>query len=550
MLEGQLSVVQGTPEREIARIGAGEIVGEMSFVDARPPSATVRAATDVVVYAISKQLLQWHLEHNVAFAARFYKAVATFLSDRVRQATKRGTKMQPTSSTIRCSTTSSARGLASMTSAASCSTDDDDASSTARPSRVPRTETPGVKISRMKTTLSTGTILLGLISGLALHGDARADVPATSETTAKESTATGAPLSLLEAVRTALRMHPAIQSANATLRQRNAEVDIARGPFDPILTTTASHNHEAIPLAPGQHAEDSISTDTTDLSVGAAMTTTWGTTIAPSVGLSRVHQRTSVAAQDPLVDPAQRAHVGLTVTQPLLRGAGTVGAASAIAAARLARDAAAHGVERSAQEQVYLTLVAYFELVARMQDLALFRAAEGAARKVVDDTKALVEGQQRPKSDLRGLEGNLANRTRQVIEAENNRQQAQYALALAMGLGAEGFQSFRATDGFPNPTTPTPDRDTIVRTATRDRSDLLAARETVASTAAQLQGAERNTLPGLDLSASLGYAGGVDRDGVDAFFAAAGRNVPGSTPESRSRWSCRSATPLARPIAI
>jgi CRP/FNR family transcriptional regulator, cyclic AMP receptor protein len=32
--------------------------------------------------------LQWHLEHNVAFAARFYKAVATFLSDRIRNATQ------------------------------------------------------------------------------------------------------------------------------------------------------------------------------------------------------------------------------------------------------------------------------------------------------------------------------------------------------------------------------------------------------------------------------------------------------------------------------
>lgn len=88
LLEGQLAVVQGSSEREVARLGAGEIVGEMSFVDARPPSATVRAATDVVVYAISKQLLQWHLEHNVAFAARFYKAVATFLSDRIRKATQ------------------------------------------------------------------------------------------------------------------------------------------------------------------------------------------------------------------------------------------------------------------------------------------------------------------------------------------------------------------------------------------------------------------------------------------------------------------------------
>jgi CRP/FNR family transcriptional regulator, cyclic AMP receptor protein len=85
VLEGELSVVQS--RREIARLGAGEIVGEMSFIDKRPPSATVAAATDVVVYAISKERLEQRLEQDVGFAARFYKAVATFLSDRVRKAT-------------------------------------------------------------------------------------------------------------------------------------------------------------------------------------------------------------------------------------------------------------------------------------------------------------------------------------------------------------------------------------------------------------------------------------------------------------------------------
>jgi CRP-like cAMP-binding protein len=61
----------------------------MSFIDARPPSATVLAATDVVVCAIPKVKLARGLEQNVAFAARFYKSVATFLSDRVRKATER-----------------------------------------------------------------------------------------------------------------------------------------------------------------------------------------------------------------------------------------------------------------------------------------------------------------------------------------------------------------------------------------------------------------------------------------------------------------------------
>jgi outer membrane protein TolC len=379
----------------------------------------------------------------------------------------------------------------------------------------------------MKTTLSTGTIWLLLMGGLALQAEARADTPPATEAGAKELVPAGTPLSLLDAVRNTLRLHPAIQSANAGLRQRNAELDVARGPFDPLLTTTASHTHDASPVLPGQaDASNSITTDTTDLSVGAAMTTTWGTSIAPTVGLSRVHQRTTLPGLL-APDPTQRAHVGLTVTQPLLRGAGTVGAASTITAAKLARDAAAHNVDHAAQEQVFRTLAAYYELVAASHDLAFLRAAEIAARKVVEDTRVLVAGQQRPKSDLRGLEGNLANRTRQVIEAENNRLQAAYALALEMGLGADGTANFLATDGFPSPSTPTPDRDAVVRMASRDRSDIVAARETVASAAASLQGAERNTLPNLDLSASVGYAGALDQDGAGAFFAAAGRNVPG-----------------------
>jgi CRP/FNR family transcriptional regulator, cyclic AMP receptor protein len=75
--------------QEVARLGAGEVIGEIGFVDSAPPSATVTAAGSAAVLALSKTLLQQHLASDAAFAARFYRALAIFLADRLRATTRR-----------------------------------------------------------------------------------------------------------------------------------------------------------------------------------------------------------------------------------------------------------------------------------------------------------------------------------------------------------------------------------------------------------------------------------------------------------------------------
>jgi CRP-like cAMP-binding protein len=88
LLEGKLAVwlkSRRGPDRELARLDAGEIVGEMSFVDARPPSATVKAVEDSTVFALSKATLNRKLAADFGFAARFYRALAIYLSTTVRE---------------------------------------------------------------------------------------------------------------------------------------------------------------------------------------------------------------------------------------------------------------------------------------------------------------------------------------------------------------------------------------------------------------------------------------------------------------------------------
>jgi CRP/FNR family cyclic AMP-dependent transcriptional regulator len=85
VLDGALAVsAAASSDAEIARLGAGEIIGEISFVDTRPPAATVVALQPSMVLELDRAMLYAKLEHDPWFAARFYRSVSVFLADRLR----------------------------------------------------------------------------------------------------------------------------------------------------------------------------------------------------------------------------------------------------------------------------------------------------------------------------------------------------------------------------------------------------------------------------------------------------------------------------------
>ena len=86
-LEGALSVTLGGGT-EVARLGVGEFVGEISFVDSAPPSATVRGIGQSAVLEIKRSEIQRKIAEDVGFSARFHRALAVFLADRLRAATQ------------------------------------------------------------------------------------------------------------------------------------------------------------------------------------------------------------------------------------------------------------------------------------------------------------------------------------------------------------------------------------------------------------------------------------------------------------------------------
>lgn len=87
VLDGQLLVYNQNPSEVIAKLGAGEIIGEMSFLESRNPSVNVTANTHSRIFVISKNLINERMNLYPEFRANFYYALALFLSNRLRKTT-------------------------------------------------------------------------------------------------------------------------------------------------------------------------------------------------------------------------------------------------------------------------------------------------------------------------------------------------------------------------------------------------------------------------------------------------------------------------------
>lgn len=87
VVDGALDVTVFSPDaRHIATLYAGELAGEMSFVDLQPPSATVTAGMRSKILAIAKSALTEKITDDPEFGSRFYKGISVLLAGRLRAA--------------------------------------------------------------------------------------------------------------------------------------------------------------------------------------------------------------------------------------------------------------------------------------------------------------------------------------------------------------------------------------------------------------------------------------------------------------------------------
>jgi outer membrane protein TolC len=329
------------------------------------------------------------------------------------------------------------------------------------------------------------------------------------------------PLSLVQAVQTALRRSPALVTARGNLELARGATLSARGPFDVTLGGALRHQHY---IPPEFNAASRTRSDTTTLEASASTNLVWGTNVTANLGLSRIG-----TSRPQGLTAYNEAIPQLAITQPLLRNAGKLGFASAVIAGEYAEHAAEHTLAHAAQLQAFAVIDAYWVLVGANAELTLFRDAEARSQRMFSETQVLVEADQRPRGDLRALEAGYASRRRDVIEAQRTRLRALHALRLAMGLELIEAADWEPSDGFPAPAVPPMAPVQLAERALSVRRDVQAAEATVRAASAAERGADHNTLPKLDLAVSVGYTGATNRDGVVRYFDTLGRNVGGVT---------------------
>jgi len=88
VLSGKLAVTGASKDAgEIARIGPGEVLGEMSFIESRHPSVNVFAVTECEIFVLPRKKIESRIRSDVSFKAALYYSIALFLSDRLRKTT-------------------------------------------------------------------------------------------------------------------------------------------------------------------------------------------------------------------------------------------------------------------------------------------------------------------------------------------------------------------------------------------------------------------------------------------------------------------------------
>jgi outer membrane protein TolC len=344
------------------------------------------------------------------------------------------------------------------------------------------------------------------------------------------------PLALLDAVHLTLSSNPDIQLQEKQVEYSRGVLQQATGQFDPVLSLNAGHSVENSPLnrqtRDGYAGQglflDQVRNETTSYSLGVEKRLRNGMLLAPSMGVTNTTGTLGDAAGLP---PQAQGRISFSLRVPLLKNGG-LAAAAAEDAERLEWEAASQEMRFKVSQAILNTATAYWGFLAARENLEIAREAESGVRRMLEDTKKLVEADELPAADLYVLRANLQDKSAARIAAEKSLHDARQKLGAAMGLPQPRIALIEPLDGLPQPPmafSALPEQSArLTVLAVARRADLAAARLRQDSARARLGAARDNLKPQLDVAINVGYAGLAESSGARAITGGLEQNRAGA----------------------
>lgn len=305
------------------------------------------------------------------------------------------------------------------------------------------------------------------------------------------------PLSATDVVQAALTDSLAMRTAVSTLllqAQRLARV--ARAEFTPKLSTSASTQRSSSIVSGA--AQSSAQAQ-------AAIDLNWRLRTGASVKLSNSLTRNGQAGQ-----PSNHAQqVGVSISQPLLKGAGRVVTEAGLTGSESAYRISTKALGQTAQSLLAQALNAYVAVQQAQEATKQAQVAYQLAQRVYELNTALVNAGRSPRNVLLQSESDVAAASLGIAQAQNAKRQAVRTLAQTMGRSNlfDGVELV-LTDSFEQDENPSPDEHTLISQALQASSELFAAREAVAQAELALTIATDALRPSLAVSAGSTIASG------------------------------------------
>jgi len=333
--------------------------------------------------------------------------------------------------------------------------------------------------------------------------------------------------SLMDAVEASISNSP-------TLRLQQYQIDIAHAAklqassqFDTIFSSGFNHQRLDQPLTSatetllrtgGLNAEGEV-TNTSVLNGGFTRLFRNGISVGPRMSITRTLDDLAV----PLGTNTSSANFQVTIPLRQGRGRRVVGASER--AAQTEVDAARLDLNQDLADVLAVTAVDYWNLVAAWANYKIALDSKNRGQALLDNTRALIESDQLPASNMEDVVANLADRTAACLAAQAAVTQVWQTLIIAMGLDpSESLVPAAPADDFPDglhqelPAFDTQSLRAWTEMASSSNANIMAGQKREEELHELVIGAKDQFKPRLNLVVSAGYAGLVEGRLFSEFF--------------------------------